>query len=179
MRAARDPQGRRRAIVEAAVEVIAQVGLERATHRAIAHEAGVPLGSTTYYFPTLHALHTEAIEHVAALWAADLAEWSEAVHASKVVPATLSRLASDFVRDGVRARRDYELYVLAARDPALRAVARTWLDGLSALLTPLVGAERAASLSMLVDGALLQAVVTGEPIRRAQLTRALERLLTP
>lgn len=159
------------------MEVIAQVGLERATHRAIAQEAGVPLGSTTYYFPTLRDLRSEAVSHVAALWEHDLQQWSEAVRASDDVAATLARLASAFVVDSTRARRDYELYVLAARDPALRAVARSWVDGLRALLTPMADEDTATSWSELLDGALLQAVVTGEPIDTERLSRALRRLL--
>lgn len=173
---ARDP-GRRQAIVEAAVEVIAHVGVEQATHRAIAQAAGVPLGSTTYYFPTLHDLLAEAVEHVAALWAEDLQRWSESVRASDDVPLTLARLAEAFVQDRRRARRDYELYLLAARDPALRAVARAWVDGLHALLTPLAGESTASSLSELVDGALLQSIVTGEPIDTGRLSGALARLI--
>ena len=61
----RDPERRRREIIDAAVEVIADVGTGRATHRAIAERAGVPLGSTTYYFPTLDDLVAAALERVA------------------------------------------------------------------------------------------------------------------
>jgi TetR/AcrR family transcriptional regulator, regulator of biofilm formation and stress response len=41
---------RRRLIVEAALRVIARDGVNAATHRAVAAEAGVPPASTTYHF---------------------------------------------------------------------------------------------------------------------------------
>lgn len=175
--ARRDPEGRRRAIVNAAVEVIAQVGVARTTHRAIAEQAGVPLGSTTYYFPTLADLVAEAVTEVARLWEADLRAWGQALTSSTDVARTLTGLAESFVADRQRARRDYELYVLAGREMALRPAARTWVEGLRALLTPLAGASKAASLTELVDGAMLTAVVTGEPLQARRLTRAFRALL--
>jgi len=176
-RAARDPEGRKRAIVTAAVEVIAQVGVERTTHRAIAEQAGVPLGSTTYYFPTLADLVAEAVDEVARLWEQDLHAWGEALTTSKDLPRTLTGLAQEFVADRLRARRDYELYVLAAREPALRPAARAWVDGLRALLTPLTSKRTAATLTELVDGAMLTAVVTGEELDARRLTAAFRALL--
>ena len=44
-----DP-GRRLRIVEAVIQVVADKGIEGVTHRAVADAAGLPLGSTTYYF---------------------------------------------------------------------------------------------------------------------------------
>ena len=41
---------RRRAIMRATLRVVAEGGLDRVTHRRVAAAAGVPLGSTTYYF---------------------------------------------------------------------------------------------------------------------------------
>src|SRR5437764_249747 len=50
-----DPERRAR-IAKAAIEVVAQKGIDGLTHRAVAAAAGVPLGSTTYHFATLDDL---------------------------------------------------------------------------------------------------------------------------
>ena len=52
----RDPEGRRRAIIEAAAELIVEGGAASLTHRAFAARAGVSLGSTTQYFGSLDEL---------------------------------------------------------------------------------------------------------------------------
>src|SRR4029450_13043971 len=59
-------QGRREQILEAALRVIGRSGREAVTHRAVAEEAGVPLGSATHYFDSRDDLLAEALEHVAA-----------------------------------------------------------------------------------------------------------------
>ncbi|WP_405138431.1 TetR/AcrR family transcriptional regulator [Nocardia sp. NBC_01388] len=55
-------QARRTALLEAAVEVIAEGGVVAATHRAIASRAGVPLSTTSYFFASIDELLAEAME---------------------------------------------------------------------------------------------------------------------
>jgi len=64
-RRARDPQARRDALAAATIEIVAEMGIGRTTHRAVAARAGLPLGATTYYFPTLDALITAALQKAA------------------------------------------------------------------------------------------------------------------
>jgi DNA-binding transcriptional regulator YbjK len=56
-----DPERRTR-ILRAALEVIASEGVHAASYRRIAAQAGVPLGSTTYYFSDLETLTVSAFE---------------------------------------------------------------------------------------------------------------------
>jgi DNA-binding transcriptional regulator YbjK len=56
-----DPERRTR-ILGAALEVIASEGVHAASYRRIAAQAGVPLGSTTYYFSDLDTLIVSAFE---------------------------------------------------------------------------------------------------------------------
>src|SRR3954454_18644458 len=51
---------------EAAPPILRRAGRQAVTHRAVAEEAGVPLGSTTYYFDSRDDLLRQALEHVAA-----------------------------------------------------------------------------------------------------------------
>ena len=173
----RDPEGRRRAIVQAALEVVVELGVERTTHRVIAARAGVPLGATTYYFPTLRDLVAAAMDAAAAEERAELAQWLERIGDGSDLPARLTALASSYLVDRDRARLDYELYVAAARTPELRPVARIWLDGTREHLAGLVGPTAARSVAALLDGALLQAIVTGGDLDAGELEGALAALL--
>ncbi|MFI5694033.1 TetR/AcrR family transcriptional regulator [Kribbella sp. NPDC051586] len=56
-----DP-GRRSRILQATLDVIRSDGIGAASYRGIAAHAGVPLGSMTYYFPTLEGLILSALD---------------------------------------------------------------------------------------------------------------------
>src|SRR5215831_18929218 len=77
-RGTNDP-GRPQRIAVAAIDVIAERGVEGLTHRAVAAKAGIPLGSTTYYFKTLDDLLAAAIVEAKSETDAELEEWSAGV----------------------------------------------------------------------------------------------------
>src|SRR3712207_192480 len=52
---------RRQRILRAALAVIGRLGIGAVTHRSVAEEAGVPLGSLTYWFATKDDLLREAL----------------------------------------------------------------------------------------------------------------------
>lgn len=56
---------RREQTLNAAVTVLAKQGLRALTHRRVDATAGVPLGTTSNYFPTWHKLAVATIEHIA------------------------------------------------------------------------------------------------------------------
>ncbi|WP_091420227.1 TetR family transcriptional regulator [Arthrobacter sp. OV608] len=56
-----DPERRFR-ILQATLDVIRSGGMSAASYRGIAEHAGVPLGSMTYYFPTLEGLILSALD---------------------------------------------------------------------------------------------------------------------
>jgi DNA-binding transcriptional regulator YbjK len=151
--------------------MIAELGLERVTHRAIAARAGVPLGATTYYFPTLHDLLEAALEHAAATSRAQLATWAAALATDVPVATVLPVLVQEYLADRNRALVDYELYLAAARDIRLRPLALAWLEDATAALEPAVGVETARALVTLIDGAMLQTLVTGQDLDLDALRR--------
>jgi DNA-binding transcriptional regulator YbjK len=59
-------RARRGSIVEAAADLLTDGGPPAVTHRAVAARAGVPLGSTTYYFADRDELLAAAIERARA-----------------------------------------------------------------------------------------------------------------
>ncbi|MBB0233037.1 TetR family transcriptional regulator, partial [Streptomyces calidiresistens] len=127
-RRTRDPEGRRAAIVEAAVSVIAERGIGNTTHRLIAARAGVPLGSTTYYFPSLGDLVDAALEKVADECRTTLAGWEERLRASPATPGpVIADAAAAYLEDRERAIVEYDLYLAAARDERLRPLVDAWI----------------------------------------------------
>src|SRR5699024_11595523 len=64
-------------IARAAIRVIAQHGIEALTHRKVAAEADVPLGSTTYHFANLDDLISAALAEAADSNVSELREWIE------------------------------------------------------------------------------------------------------
>ncbi|NLO27590.1 MAG: TetR family transcriptional regulator, partial [Actinobacteria bacterium] len=49
----RDPERRRREILEAAAEIVVEQGAAALTHRAVAARSGLALGTMTRHFPSI------------------------------------------------------------------------------------------------------------------------------
>jgi DNA-binding transcriptional regulator YbjK len=174
----RNPEGRRRALLAAAVEVIAEVGIGKTTHRAIAARAGVPLGATTYYFPTLQDLVNAALAQVTESARAELEKWEQELLHGGDLAQVLVQLVMQYLADRPRALLEYELYLAAARSPQLRPMAQEWLHGMRDLLASRTDLTTATALIALVDGVMLQAVVSGQDPDSAALTATVEKLLS-
>jgi DNA-binding transcriptional regulator YbjK len=172
----RDPAGRRQAIIEAAVRVIARQGLGKLTHRRVAAEAEVPVGSTTYYFRDLGALREAALAHAATTSAEYLEQWRRDLDANADLAATLARLTADYLADRDRHRTLNELYIAASHRPELQRLARLWPEGLVALLEPRIGRRAADAVTVFLDGATLHSLITGNPPSIDALCDAISRL---
>ncbi|GGS57196.1 MULTISPECIES: TetR/AcrR family transcriptional regulator [Actinokineospora] len=175
---ARDPEGRRLRILEAACALIAETGVGALTHRAVAARAGVPVGATTYYFATLDELATSAIAHAAELAAGEARLWQEAIAAAEDVPATVAALIADYLADHRPwSLIEHELYVAAAHRPELRPMAIAWSDGTTAALSPRVGPAAARAVTVFLDGVMLDALVRDAPVDADFLARAVAALM--
>ncbi|HUH68786.1 MAG TPA: TetR family transcriptional regulator [Mycobacterium sp.] len=172
----RDPTGRRQAIVEAAGRVIARQGLGELTHRRVAAEADVPVGSTTYYFSDLGELREAALAHAATTTADYLEQWRHVLDENDDLPAALARLTADYLADPDRHRTLNELYTAATHRPELRRLAQLWSEGLVALLEPRIGRRAADAVSVFLDGAMLHSLVTSAALSTDALTDAIARL---
>lgn len=69
-----DKLARRGIILNAVVELLATRGLEGVTHRAVDEIAGLPQGSSSYYFPKKASLLIAASQHLAAILEKDCDE---------------------------------------------------------------------------------------------------------
>jgi TetR/AcrR family transcriptional regulator, regulator of biofilm formation and stress response len=172
-----EPDGRRRrgerrraALIEAALAVVARDGVAAVTHASVAAAAGLPRSAVSHHFASIDDLLAAALRSgteglVAAMprldGAGDL-DW----FAQEVV-----RL---FTTNRGRVAAGYELYLLAARQPALRPSVAVWTDLLTALAARhTADADRARLWVAVVDGWLLQHLAWGTTPDAAELARLL------
>ena len=160
-------QLRRTELLTATLALIERDGVAGVSHRAVAAEAGVSLASTTYHFATLDDLVVAALT-----WAAeDLAdELQERVNELGARPADeLTRMIEhSLVYRRGRTLAAYELYLFAARRPALREAAAAWLGPLNEIARNFTSdAHKASLLVAALDGILLQALIGARDFNRA------------
>lgn len=186
-------KGRREQILDAALRLIGRDGREAVTHRAVAEEAGVPLGSTTYYFDSRDDLLGQALEHVAAMEVERHRELGEELRSVKSPRQLADRLISELVGvagDRIAYIAEYELWLEAGRRPDLRDAATSWCD---AEQRSVAGAlESLGSSNPAADASLVVAALDGLGERllareddpaaaakelRPQLQRLIERLV--
>ncbi|MEV6655239.1 TetR family transcriptional regulator [Streptomyces sp. NPDC051219] len=123
-----DRQDRRSLIADAAISTVATAGLRGLTHRAVDSAAGLPAGSTSYYFRTRSALISACYLRLAELSVADVDHW-EAGHGRLDLESAAAALAA-LLHHWLTAARDrqlarFELTLEATRRPELRADLRT------------------------------------------------------
>ncbi|XMN10493.1 TetR/AcrR family transcriptional regulator [Streptomyces griseobrunneus] len=183
---------RRDLIADAAISTVASAGLRGLTHRAVDTAAGLPAGSTSYYFRTRSALISACYLRLAALSVADVDRW-QAEHGTPDPDSAAEALAAllhhwlTVARDRQLAR--FELSLEATRRPELRADLET--AGLSArsratTLLASLGAphpEQAADLLVAWTDGLLYDRLAGAPAASrpapdmAELTPFVRRML--
>ena len=187
-------QGRREQILEATLRVIGRSGRESVTHRAVAEEAGVPLGSTTYYFDSRDDLLRQALEYVASHEVERYGRLGEELRTVKSGRELADRLISELVsaaEDRVAYIAEYELWLEAGRRAELREAAQSWCD---AEQRAVAGAmETLGSSDPRADASLVVAAIDGlgervlareeDPARAAkefkpEMRRLIERLLS-
>lgn len=166
-----DPRLRRRELAEAVWRVIRRDGLEHASVRNVAREAGLSMGSLRHYFASQSELMTLALrmvidgieERVAALEPADDPHRHAVQVLRELLPLDVRRRAENEVWLAFTAR--------AMTDPQLRALRDEGYDALRAvchgLVVPLIAPDRdpnweAARLHALLDGLAVHAAMRPE-----------------
>ncbi|MFF4584707.1 TetR/AcrR family transcriptional regulator [Streptomyces sp. NPDC001388] len=174
-----DPERRQR-IIDAAIRVVGRKGLAGLTHRSVAAEADVPLGSTTYHFTTLDDLMTAALRQANEGFAKVIASRGGLSDPRADLPAELAGWLGEWLAgDRTGVELEYELYLAALRRPALRPVAAEWADELAALLAPRTDPATARALVALMDGICLQVLLTDTPYDEEYAREVLARLIPP
>ncbi|WP_020662073.1 TetR/AcrR family transcriptional regulator [Amycolatopsis benzoatilytica] len=172
-----DPERRAR-IAKAAIEVVAERGIDGLTHRAVATAANVPLGSTTYHFATLDDLLEVALHEAAENNVRALKEWEAALPPDADFAAALADLVMGYVNEQYRATVvEYDLYVAALHRPRLRKASAAWDEALTELYglrtDPLTG----RLLAGLFCGLLMQAALADPRPTREEIEALFRRAI--
>jgi DNA-binding transcriptional regulator YbjK len=187
------------ALTDAAISLIAELGMRGLTHRAVDARAGLPAGTASAYLRTRKALVEAVVQRIADLDTADLAAREVPTGAVDAAPdlealaVSIAALLDDWLTTGrsrtlaryaclLEATHHPELRPILAYGVAVRAQAQALLTAAGA-----PDAERRGShLVAAVDGLLfdrlagagsLAAPSPGTPENRADLTAAVSGLL--
>ena len=188
----RAPRGeaRRGLILEAALQVVGEVGPDALTHRRVAQVAGVPLAATTYWFASKADLLAEAYRLAARRETDRVEALADEAVAAGVAPQDVAPLLTRIAAADVAAGRTaliaaYALWIEAARRPELRDIERGWTEAnVAAVERVLRAAGRprpaldAHILVAVLDGLVLEQVATDDPgYARDVLEPALARVV--
>jgi DNA-binding transcriptional regulator YbjK len=176
-RRVRDPF-RRQKIADAATVVMQRDGIFALTHRAVAAEAGVPLGSTTYYFEDLDALLAAALEKINADELSGLDEWAGCWDLTTQLEDALVELVLGYTNDErERTTLGYEIHVVAYRRPTLKPLAQRWEDAFAAILMSVLSENEARIVIASFDAIMLYGLGLDEPLSEAWARDYLRRIL--
>lgn len=176
-----DPQRRER-VIAATEQVLLEHGLDGLTHRAVARQADVPLGSTTYYFATLDDLRYAALQRVVRRYIAWMHEWAEAL--GDIGPEDLANALTDLIVMAHSEHRqqvvvDFELTVAAMRHPELRELATIYTTATTAMLARKTSPAKAKALSAAMEGLSMLGLVSPEPLPADHIRAAFRAILVP
>ncbi|MGW7412708.1 TetR/AcrR family transcriptional regulator [Streptomyces sp. NPDC054863] len=179
----RDPQRRIEEIVTATERVIATKGIEGLTHRAVAEEAGVPLGATTYHFATREDLIKAALQRAVDRFGAYLDTWT--AQRPNLAPEQYAVLLADALMGSFTAEgrgqsvMEFELYLAALRRPELRQVADQYTELNIRACAKYTDPVTAAAVAAATNGITLRGLANSRPPTRDDVEAILRRILTP
>jgi DNA-binding transcriptional regulator YbjK len=132
-----NPDERRRDLCDAAIHLLAENGAKGLSHLKVDRKAGVPDGTTSFYFRTRSALLRAVAERLAELDLANLQSIADSADARRNHPSP-SQLSQLVIQAGSepqlsRTKARYELTMQATRDPALAAILQQATDGFTKL----------------------------------------------
>lgn len=137
----RDGDERRRALCDAAIQVLADQGSRGLTHGRVDRQANMPDGTTSYYYRTREALLRGVGKRVAEIDVANLQSVS-AEPANPDAPfAHLARLTlMQAIGEGLALNRArHELLLRAARDPDLADTSQEFVARINAMAQAAIG----------------------------------------
>jgi DNA-binding transcriptional regulator YbjK len=157
-----NPEERRRDLCDAAIQLLADDGAKGLSHLKVDRKAGVPDGTTSFYFRTRSALLRAVAERLAELDLESLQSVADSAGGRvRGNPApSPSRLSQVVLQAGTepqfsRTKARYELTMQATRDPALAAILQQATDEFTKL-------HREILVQLMPHGAKLESAVVDD-----------------
>ncbi|WP_043988823.1 TetR family transcriptional regulator [Pectobacterium parmentieri] len=145
-------------IIKAATNLIKHDGIRALTHRAVAHDAHIPLGSTTYHFTSLDDMLNAVMISAIALFRDDMFSWFYTRRHDDPCD-----VLADFVMRGIEdideLAREYELFTAAISRPSLRPIALEWSNTVVAIIKVVAPDNAALPLGTLLNGFFIRALL--------------------
>lgn len=176
-RARRDPEGRKRAIVLAAAELISREGTRKLTHRRVAEMAGVPLGSTTQYFSSIDELRRAGLAELAHQVEEDYGSMFRRI---KERGGTADAFADEliaYLEDTEQVNTDAAFVAAAVHDPAIRDLYRKACDSVIEQSLPFMTETQAKAFMVYIDGLAMDACLLEKPINQAHVRFAIRAIM--
>lgn len=171
-----DPNRRDR-IIDACLDVIAEVGVAGTSHRKVADAADVPLGSMTYHFRGMNELRHEAFTRFAVAFSERFAaRMAAAADRAAAVASIVEAVESDILNDQRELVLTQELYTLAARDASFRDITNAWMGRSRDALERHFDPATARMLDALIEGLTLHRALDNEPQDDAVVRTAVARI---
>ncbi|MGI6877561.1 TetR/AcrR family transcriptional regulator [Microbacterium sp. gxy059] len=176
-RGRRNDPDRRDRIIDACLDVIAERGVAGVSHRRVADAAGVPLGSMTYHFDGIDELLHEALSRFSSAVSDRFARrMADAPDPASARDAIVSIVLDDVFGSPRELVLTHELYTLAAREPAYRALTAAWMARSRAALERHFDAETARLLDALIEGLTIHRALDDGDRDPREVARAVARL---
>ncbi|GAA1689718.1 TetR family transcriptional regulator [Glycomyces endophyticus] len=173
-----DP-GRKERILDAALDIVAESGIHKTTHRRIAARAGVPLGSLTYYFEGLDDLLVQAFARLADTMSVHYRHTLErAATRAEAEAAVVELVCGPEYGTSREMTLIFELYGYANHHPAVMAIARAWLHRSRESLKLHFPAHVCLALDVLIEGWPIHRVIEGAPLDRALVAETVHAIVT-
>lgn len=171
-----DPDRRDR-ILDAALDVIADVGVAGTTHRRIAARADVPLGSMTYHFKDMDDILRGAFEKLVDALATRYESWFlQARNLEQAREAVVGLIHADLLDSERDLVLTTELYTLAARKPEFRSITRNWMARSRRALGGHFDTETTFMLDALIEGLLIHTALSCDPPDLLRTSEAVRRV---
>lgn len=178
VRSKRDPQGRRRAIAQAAAELLLIEGPKSVTHRSVAKKAQVPLGSTTQYFSSINELKRAGYDVISRGVERGYDELIAQSEKAKNDSEALAVCIYDYVTNIEEVRADMVLSAAAIKDEELRALLERNNERYEASLKQYMSDNQAKMISVFTNGLMLETGIFAHQFSEEFIVQAVETILT-
>lgn len=178
VRSKRDPQGRRRAIAQAAAELLLFEGPKSVTHRSVAKKAQVPLGSTTQYFSSINELKRAGYDVISRGVERGYDELIAQSEKAKNDSEALAVCIYDYVTNIEEVRADMVLSAAAIKDEELRALLERNNERYEASLKQYMSDNQAKMISVFINGLMLETGIFAHQFSEEFIVQAVETILT-
>lgn len=158
---------RRAALLDSALDLIAEGGVQALTHRQVSKRAGMPPATAGYYFPTKDELVEQALLHYVHGREGRLSRVLKEASVGAVDPADLCRrvIGAMVEAQAKTLVLEQETYLEASRRPALHQALADSLVAMATLCEPVLA--RIGTFDPVMAGRCLASVIDGLALHRS------------